>query len=58
MTERGGDLVAAELDAAGEQFLHQRRRAAERHVVHLDAGVALQYLAPRDAITLPGPVVP
>ena len=39
--ERGRELVAAELDAAGDEFLHQRRGAAERHVVHGDAGVAL-----------------
>ena len=55
--QRGRDLIAAELDAAGEQLLHQRRGAAERHMVHLDAGVALQVSAER-CITLPGPVVP
>ena len=47
--ERARKLVAAELDAARQQVGHQRRRAAERHVVHLDAGVALQHLAASDA---------
>ena len=44
MSERGGDLVAAELDAACEQLLHQRCGAAERHVIHLDPGIAFEHL--------------
>ncbi len=38
------DLVAAELHAAGDELLHQRRGAAEGHVLHADAGLALQHL--------------
>jgi hypothetical protein len=43
----------AELDAAREQLLHQRSGAAERHVIHLDAGVALQAFRRRDASRCP-----
>ena len=42
-------LVAAELDAARDQVGDQRRRAAERHVIHLDAGVAFEHLAASDS---------
>ena len=45
MLQRARELVAAELDAAGQHLRHQRRRAAERHMLHLDAAVAFKHLA-------------
>ena len=45
MLQRTGELIAAELDAPRQHVGDQRRGAAERDVIHLDAGVALEHLA-------------
>ena len=43
--QRGGQLVAAHLDAAGQHLLLQRRRALEGDVLHVHLGLALERLA-------------